>query len=394
MIHMARPEKSKRIAITIELGPAVPWHHDSYRGILQYAGERGWSCVVDPFLVGMAGQSGLDDYDGVVGRITPQVAATAKARGIPAVNHWQNSDAPDIPTVLPSFEAAARLAGEHLITSGYRHFAHIGLKDDKINELDLKGFREVLHDRGMPEPICIEIENQFEFSREGVIELRRALTEWVSGLPKPVGVLVQLFHAARYLAQIAGELGLRVPHDVGMIVHHGDNPIVSAASPMLSAIDVDYFQVGYESARMLDRLMAGERVEPANKYIAPKRVVVRESSDVFLCSEPMVTEAMRYIAEHCRQTLRVDELADRVGASRRTLERRFEEALGRSVYSEITRLRTDYIKRMLTETDRPMSDIADHCGFSSPSHFTRFFRNEVGQTPSAYRRQVDSRVMA
>jgi len=394
MIHMPRHNPEKRIAVAIELDPAVPWHHDCYRGILHFAAERSWSCVVDPFLVGMTGRSGVGDYDGVVGRITPRIADLAREHGIPVVNHWQNSSAVGVPSVLPCHDAAARMAGEHLVTSGYRHFAHIGLNVDKINDLELKGYREMLQQRGMPEPACIEIESDFERSREGIINFRRTMSEWVASLPKPVGVLVQLFHAARYLAQIAGEQGLRVPHDVGMIVHHGDNIIVSAASPMLSAIDVDYFQVGYESARKLERLMAGEQIEEQTKYIAPKRVVVRESSDVFICSEPMVTEAMRYIAEHCRQTLRVDGLAERVGASRRTLERRFEEALGRSVYSEITRLRTDYIKRMLTETDLAMSDIAEHCGFSSPSHFTRFFRNEVGQTPSAYRRQIDSRVLS
>ncbi|MFN3168251.1 MAG: helix-turn-helix domain-containing protein [Phycisphaeraceae bacterium] len=390
MIESVASDKPRRIAIAIELDPPVPWHHDCYRGILQFAAQHGWSCVVDPYLVGMTGRSGIGDYDGVVGRITPQIAASANEQGIPVVNHWQNANAKGVPSVLPSYDEGGRLAGEHLVMNGYRHFAHVGINVDRINELELKGFTEVLNRHGLPAPACIEIDNDFEMSRDGVIAFRRALTDWLIGLPKPVGVMVQPCHAARYLAQISGELGLRVPHDVGIVVHHGDSVIVSSASPTLSAIDIDHFQIGYESAALLGRLMAGERVDPAGVRIAPQRVVVRESSDVFICSEPVVTEAMRYIADHCRQTLKVDQIAERLSTSRRTLERRFEEALGRSVYSEITRLRTDYIKRMLAETDLPMAAIAEHCGFSSPSHFTRFFRNEAGQTPTAFRRQLEN----
>ena len=75
---------------------------------------------------------------------------------------------------------------------------------------------------------------------------------------------------------------------------------------------------------------------------------------------------------------------------RRTLERRFESFVGKSVYSEITRMRTETIKRVLMDTDRPLTAVAMDCGFSSVSHFTEYFRKSAGVTPSVFRKRQQS----
>lgn len=380
-------EPAKRIAIAIELDHAVPWHHDCYQGILRFGEQQGWSCVVDPYLVGLTGRSGIADYDGVVGRITKEVAEAARAQHIPVVNHWRNSPVDGLHSLLIDYRVGSRLIGEHLIACGFRRFAHIGLADDRISNLELGGMAEAIESHGFAQPDRMSIDNDFESTKEGVIQFRRMLTDWLGGLTEPVGVLVQVCHAGRYLAQICGEIGLRVPQDVGIVVQMGDNVTVSSVSPTLTAVDTDYTALGYESAVMLDGLMRGRADLPLVKLITPRRLIVRDSTDVFLSSDPLVTEAVRHIAEHCKSNLRVEDVAEATGTSRRTLERRFDEVLGRTVYTEISRMRTDLIRRLLTETDRPLAAIAEDCGFSSVSHFTRFFRKESGSTPGRYRKQ-------
>lgn len=384
---------SKRIAIAIELDHPVPWHLDCYQGILDYAAEYGWKCVVDPYLVGMTGDSDVSDYDGVVGRITEAAAEAAKSHGIPVVNLWQNGPVQDLPSVYIDYLAGARLAAEHLVSCGYRRFAHIGIAMQKVNALDLVGLNEVISAHGFARADNFEFPHDFEASREGVIHLRRVLTSWLKSLTSPAGVLIQHSVTARYLAQICNEMGLRVPEDVGIVAQLGDEVLSMVSSPTLTMVNADYLGVGFEAAGMLDELLAGGLQGEAVRLLPPKRLIVRESSDFYLSSDPLVTQAMRYIADHCRQTLRVEGLADALNTSRRTLERRFEEVLGRSVYSEIARLRAEYVKRQLIETDRPLAQIAQDCGFSSASHFTRFFSNVVGTTPSAFRKsQAPGRV--
>jgi AraC-like DNA-binding protein len=42
-------------------------------------------------------------------------------------------------------------------------------------------------------------------------------------------------------------------------------------------------------------------------------------------------------------------------------------------------------RRLLTETDMPVKDIAQRLGFTSPAYFSRAFQNETGKSPSAFR---------
>jgi len=43
-------------------------------------------------------------------------------------------------------------------------------------------------------------------------------------------------------------------------------------------------------------------------------------------------------------------------------------------------------RRMLSETDQPVGQIARDLGFTSPAYFTRAFLHQTGKTPSAFRR--------
>jgi len=74
-----------------------------------------------------------------------------------------------------------------------------------------------------------------------------------------------------------------------------------------------------------------------------------------------------------------------VAPTRRTLERRFRESLGRSIASEITRLRIERAKRIMTETDAPMKEVAKDSGFRNSDHFYKVFARVEGTPPTQYR---------
>ena len=132
--------------------------------------------------------------------------------------------------------------------------------------------------------------------------------------------------------------------------------------------------------------MEAKPADPLHRLIAPKRLVVRESTDAFLCEDPMVSAAVRFISHNIRRTLSVQAVAGHLGVSRHTLKRRFDLVLQRPIHSEIKRLRIDYIKRLLLETDLLMTDIPLSCGFGSTSSFAKYFRSETGVSPGEYRR--------
>lgn len=377
---------AKRIAIAIELDHAYPWHHDCLQGILQYAQQHDWQCVVDPFLAEFSGQDNETGYDGVVGRIGEQVAQIAKAQGIPAVNHWGDSPAGEVPAVLMDSIACGVLSGEHLIACGYRRFAYAGIETNRPAEKELQGFRQVLDEKGFRAPDVWRYADDYEKQRGSLIRFRRGLHEWLSGLERPVGIVTDNSTAGRYLAQSCSEMGLKVPDDVGLVVQTSDYSTETGV-PSISSIQCDFFRVGLEAAQLLDQLMQGKSVHPLKRNVKPDRLIARDSTDVFLCDDPLVKEAMRYIAKHCRRTLRIEDVTDALHTSESTLRRRFEKAIGRQIKDEIARQRCDQVKTVLVETEKQLATISSEFGFSSPTQFARYFTNAVGTTPSEYRKQ-------
>ena len=54
----------------------------------------------------------------------------------------------------------------------------------------------------------------------------------------------------------------------------------------------------------------------------------------------------------------------------------------------IMKVRLEEAMRRLIQTDQPLVQIADACGFSDQSAFTRQFRAATNQTPAAFRKQA------
>ena len=64
--------------------------------------------------------------------------------------------------------------------------------------------------------------------------------------------------------------------------------------------------------------------------------------------EKSVAIALRYIREHVQEQIQVDEVAVAAMISRRTLENKFRETLGRTVHKEIKRVRANHIGQETT----------------------------------------------
>lgn len=378
-----------KVAIAIEMHYPYPWHLEMSQGIMQYGEEHGWTCVIDPYLLSLS-DTKATDFDGVIGRINQEIGQALEGHELPAVNVMGSNFVTyldHIPSLKMDVVEGMRMMVDHLITSGYRCFGYIGIERLSGHERKLAFLAEVLAAHDLPPAKGLLLADDFDHERETTLEVRAQLIRWLTELDKPVGLLVQDATIPSLLIPLCKEMGLRVPHDVGIVGMNTDESMSLASSPTLSYISSDYYQHGYQAAALLGDLMAGKKMHPKHRLFKPDRVIVRESSDVFLCSDPLVSDAVRYIAGHLRQNPGVEEVAEHLGVSRRKLERHFAESLGRTIQNESKRLRVDLIKSLILETERSLSNIAIDFGFSSTSYFAKYFKDEVGMTPSAYRKQ-------
>jgi transcriptional regulator GlxA family with amidase domain len=74
-----------------------------------------------------------------------------------------------------------------------------------------------------------------------------------------------------------------------------------------------------------------------------------------------------------------------MGTSRRQLERLFRGYLSVSPSRHYLNLRLFRARQLLDSTDLRILEIAIACGFESPSHFSKTFREHFGESPNSIR---------
>jgi AraC-like DNA-binding protein len=82
----------------------------------------------------------------------------------------------------------------------------------------------------------------------------------------------------------------------------------------------------------------------------------------------------------------IDDVAARLGLSRRRFTQLFREVTGEAWLQRLRSLRIEHACRLLRETGRSTKAIAFECGFDSLPQFYRTFRQRTGMTPGDWRR--------
>ncbi|MHB1681754.1 MAG: helix-turn-helix domain-containing protein [Bacilli bacterium] len=98
-----------------------------------------------------------------------------------------------------------------------------------------------------------------------------------------------------------------------------------------------------------------------------------------------VRAGMNFMESRFYQRLTLDEIAQHVALSPFHYARLFKRATGVSVMAWLLRTRVAQAKTMLLETDLPIRDIAEKCGFADQGYFGKQFKRCAEVTPSEFR---------
>ena len=358
------------------------------KGIANYAHHHGpWSFYWEPGGLEKAWPALREmEADGIILRDVKKVDE-ALASGLPAVviGHRQ-SEIPGLVNVVTDSEGIGRMGAEHLLHCGFKHFAFCGYAEAALegtvwSEVRCEFFSARIRQAGFKPPPHFALSN----SEENWPRERRSLAQWLESLPKPLGLMACNDDCAQQVMEGCKLAELRVPDTVGVIGADNDEVVCSLTDPPLSSVAIDFERAGYDAARALDRLMRHLKSVPARITAAAPHVVTRRSTDFVAMDEPHLAHALRFIRDHARSGVSVDDVARAAGLSRRALEKRFRSLLGRSILGEIHRVRTDHIARLLLETDLPVATIAEMLGFAETHHFARYFRAAKQMSPLRYR---------
>lgn len=389
MKHNSAASNRRRVAVILQF-----WQNFD-RGILQgiasYLRERRtWSVFVEE--VALQRIPDFNEWSGdglIVNFDDPGVAQAVRGIAKPVVGvgggqGWHDPES-GVPYVATDDAAIGRLAADHLLDRGLKHFAFCGYPPDRTNVWSGNrgdAFAGRLEEAGYPCSVFLGHSQDASYWPKEQAEL----ADWVRTLPTPVGIMGCYDYRARHVLEACKAAGLRVPEEVSLI--GVDNDVVcELADPPLTSIEQGRFQIGYTAASLLDRMMAGHKPGSRRVVIPPVGLVTRQSTDLFHVLDPVVAEAMKIVRDGACRGLQADMVAAALGVSRSTLDKRFKHHLGRPADQEIRRIRLERAKELLARSDLPLADVARESGFGTVQYLSLVLSKAEQCTPAAYRRK-------
>jgi len=342
-------------------------------------GARAYVVAHQPWWLRCGGLTSVDGLrklcaaaDGVVAFFgNPDHEQAVLDAGVPAVNVSSRLADTRLPLVQPDHRAIGRIAAAHLLDRGFERFAFAGPVGHGYAAARLAGFEAAVGGAGF----TCEVAPQSVALRHG----------WIAGLPTPVGVLAANDTEARRAADYCHELDIAVPEQVAIVGVDDDPDICESSHVSISSIDTRGFEVGERAAALLADLMGGDPPPQEPILIPPGELTVRRSTDVVAVADPDLAFTMRYIREHACDPLRVEEVLAHLTVSRRTLEKRFKAAFGRTLHNEIRRNQLERARQLLRTTDLRVPDVSRKVGFADDRMFTKVFGEAVGMPPGKFR---------
>lgn len=293
-------------------------------------------------------------------------------------------DNPNFPALVIDCATTGRLAAEYLLNRGFKRFAYCGFDDIVWSRDRGESFRKRIAENGFETHFYKQPRTRAQCSWRNE---QAYMADWLMSLPKPIGLMSCNDDRGQNVAEICKIVGLYVPDEIAIIGVDNDEVICGLSDPPLSSIPLNAERAGYEAAELLDRLMSGEKMAGQRIIDCPTHVITRQSTDILAIEDREVVDSVRFIRQHSKEPIQVTDVVETTTLSRRALEQRFRNVLGRSVLSEIRRVRIELVAQMLVDTTLSISQIALALGYTGVDHIARYFKREMGMNLLAYRKK-------
>lgn len=101
-----------------------------------------------------------------------------------------------------------------------------------------------------------------------------------------------------------------------------------------------------------------------------------------------IQNAIMYVGSHFRENPKMADVAAIFYLNESYFCRLFKKTTGKSYKAYIKDLKLEYGVSLLRSTELPVTEIAGHCGYATPSHFNREFKAHYGMSPTHFRKKA------
>ncbi len=302
----------------------------------------------------------------------------------PKIELYPFGKRPEWPAISSDDVAVARMAVEYFQSLGLRHFAFLGDEGHEYSRVRRAGFENALRPPESEEKPNRKISGTVSYYDYGKRNWRAGVRAWIGSLQLPVGIFCATDLFATDLIHELAYTSWGVPDQVAVLGVDNDDLLCKLAYPQVSSVVPGFRQVGRAAVGLLAQMLTNSDVEVGETFIAPLRVVARQSTDILCLPDAQVAAAVRYIRSHAMDNISVKELVQKVPGNRRRLEKKFADVVGRTPMEEIHRVRIGKAKELL-RMGKSVEEAAYEMHFSSPKYFATLFRRITGVTPSEFK---------
>lgn len=217
--------------------------------------------------------SGLADGSLVAGWVSPSVHAWLQHH---PEYPWVSVDEPAEYAVTTAADDGIYQALQHLAALGHRRIAYCGGPDEYLtHRLGREGLRRAAADFGLT--LCDVYTTPWpHVTRRQEIQL---FLTWakrtLSAVNRPSAAICHGIHSARVFIHAALEKGLHVPEDIS-VISYGTAVDAEKGYPCLSCIEPDFSTVVRQALDMLQKRLAGRKIEQ-RKLAIPPTLVLRDT---------------------------------------------------------------------------------------------------------------------
>ena len=330
----------------------------------------------------------LKGYDGYIAQIQTDDMADRLARTKkPVVDVLFKKRYPHTSVVNVDNAKIAALAAKHLIERRFETLAFFGrngvsYSDERyaaFAEEAAKAGKEVIHyevPAGERARFFLGEESAKEEAVEDPVD-GAYLKEWVRSLPKGTAVFCCQDLRAYQLMHAAYEAERAIPGDIAILGVDDDPIFCNFTDPRLTSVDPDAEAVGREALAAI--------LSPGDRFVPPKGVTIRESTDLFRYDPPWLGDALGFIYREVSRNLTASDVFAFVGKSHTLVDRTFRRVLGTCVQKVIMKARLEAAAKLLKTTDRAINEVASMSGFASFAYFCSSFAAAYGMTAAEFR---------
>lgn len=295
--------------------------------------------------------------------------------------------------VLLDNEAVGRRAADYFITHGMRNFAFIGRKG---NREDVAGDvrQKAYHDR-----IAESMDSRMSYDKKIIGESaanedywevdQEKIGEWIASLPRPCGIFVNGASLARRVAGGCRRNGIPVPEQVEVLGVDDFEVAPEDATPAVTSIVPAFSEFSLKIVDMALAVARGTRLDRESRLVVVGNEDLKERGTTAIGRGygHVAARAQEFIRANACNGITVIDVARGLGVSRRTLEVRLREGIGKTVHQLISEVRMDEVCRLLKNTDLRISEVIVKAGYSLTTNAFVLFKKLYGVTMREYRKQ-------